>query len=160
MPASVLVQALLVGLLCDASHAARLQKWWKHAQNAKASGGLYATGYNCEVLDYTWGKHGDELVYKLSVLEDPVTGEDKIECYFFLALLYIHHYPRWNKFIPSVLHTRKTGAISVQKFYSKIIPVPSAVHNVRHHRRGSLGAQTPPNESWCPYVYRHIHNNF
>ena len=40
-----------------------------------------------------------------------------------MGFVYIHHYPRWNKFIASVLHTPVTGRVTCQKFYSRVVPI-------------------------------------
>ena len=101
----------------------KVVRWWEFAVNRKESGVLYATGYDCRTLDFIWDKHGTNLVTMLSLLQRPVEESAlHIAAYFFLGLKYIHHYPRWNKSVADILFTSLTGRITVQKFYSRIVP--------------------------------------
>ena len=88
------------------------------------NGVIYATGYSSEVLDYMWAKYSSALNDKLRSISGFIGVPHQLrKAYWFLALVYIHHYPRWNRFISTVLHTPITGSISCQKFYSRIVPI-------------------------------------
>ena len=101
----------------------RMVHWTSFVDNGKEMGVLLATGYDSHVLDFAWDKYGDALIHSLSLLQRAVADSPEfIAAYFFLGLKYIHHYPRWNKSIPDVLLTKLTGRITVQKFYSKVVP--------------------------------------
>ena len=88
------------------------------------SGVLHATGYTPEVLDIAWDKYREPLAAKLAALSKPIVlDDDMLAAYWYLMFVYIHHYPRWNKFISSVLNTPLTGPVSCQKFYTIVVPI-------------------------------------
>ena len=104
--------------------SARVQDWTAHAHNHAESGVLYATGYSCEVLDYVWGKYADKLITALASLSKPLCFSDEyLSALLFLALLFIHHYPRWNTFYSHILKTDITGSVCKDKFYKCVVPV-------------------------------------
>ena len=104
--------------------SARVQDWTAHAHNHAESGVLYATGYSCEVLDYVWGKYADKLITALASLPTPLCFSDEyLSALLFLALLFIHHYPRWNTFYSHILKTDITGSVCKDKFYKCVVPV-------------------------------------
>jgi hypothetical protein len=104
--------------------AAKTPQWTDYVANGKASAVIHATGYSVEVLSYAWDKYADELIAMLADLRNPICLSDElVSAYWFLALVFIHQYPRWNKLIPNTLHTRITGRVSVQKFYSIVVPI-------------------------------------
>ena len=120
-----MIRALLV-LLGQATltTAATHQHWPAHATNKCASGVLYATGYDCDVLDYTWLKYGDKLRLALKTLADPLEfSEELTAAYMLTGLQFIHHYPRWNEYYSSVLGCDLTGPISKKLFYKIVVPV-------------------------------------
>jgi hypothetical protein len=115
---------LLLLLLATPGQASTPQHWPSHATNKCPSGVLYATGYPCEVLDYTWHKYGDKLRLALKTLAEPLEfSEELTAAYMFTGLMYIHHYPRWNENYAAILVTDLTGPIGKKMFYKVVVPV-------------------------------------
>lgn len=96
--------------------------WRDLVTNRCDSGVLHATGYESIVLDYAWDKYGSTCIENLPA-KARALPRWKIKAYWFMGLVYIHHYPRWNKFISSILTSRATGPISCHKFYSYVLPI-------------------------------------
>ena len=110
--------------MCFASRAPKYYLFRDLVASRTDNGVIYATGYSSEVLDYMWAKYSSALNDKLRSISGFIGVPHQLrKAYWFLALVYIHHYPRWNRFISTVLHTPITGSISCQKFYSRIVPI-------------------------------------
>ena len=119
MRAYVLIISQLV-----AASAATAQDWLSHCHNRCESGVLYDTGYPSAVLDYVWKKYADKLILALNALP-------QLRCHhggylaalWFVGLIYIHHYPRWNVVYSVIMKTDLTGPIHKDKFYSHVVPI-------------------------------------
>lgn len=123
--------ALLALLLLQHAAAVRYQSWWEMSESNTRTGVLVATGYSCEVLDYIWQIYSTQLANRLAALERPVSmHEDLLAGYFFAALVYIHHYPRWNKFVSQVISNRRVGKLSETKLYTIVYPVIACLSQV------------------------------
>ena len=98
--------------------------WRDFAANGKDSGVLAATGYSSGVLDALWHGYGRKIQKGLNELAEPVNLTlEYLSAYTFLALAYIHLYPRWNRHSGQTLHTKTTGRITEKKLYKILIPI-------------------------------------